>query len=109
MRAASFPARSRWTAGGIALFLVLVCVCAATLAAVALVGGAPTALAKGPHVDVVSFDQEVDTASARFITGAIQTAHDDGAALLIIEMDTPGGDLDSMKAISQAILASPVP
>jgi len=24
-------------------------------------------------------------------------------------MDTPGGDLDSMKAISQAILASPVP
>ncbi len=109
MRVASFPARSGWIVGGIALSLTLICVCAVALAVAALVGGAPTALANGPHVDVVAFDQEVDTASARFLTGAIQTAHDDGAALLIIEMDTPGGDLDSMKAISQAILASPVP
>ncbi len=109
MRVASFSARSGWIVGGIALSLTLIGVCAAALAVAALVGGAPTALANSPHVDVVSFDQEVDTASARFLTGAIQTAHDDGAALLIIEMDTPGGDLDSMKAISQAILASPVP
>ena len=108
MRVASFPARSGWTVGGIALSLALIGVCAVAMAAL-LLGGAPTALAKGPHVDVVSFDQEVDTASARFLTGAIQTAHDDGSALLIIEMDTPGGDLDSMKAISQAILASSVP
>jgi membrane-bound serine protease (ClpP class) len=111
MRVASFPARRGRTIGGIALSLTLLGACAVALAVTvaALIGGAPTALAQGPHVDVVSFDQEVDTASARFLTGAIQTAHDDGSALFIIEMDTPGGDLDSMKAISQAILASPVP
>jgi membrane-bound serine protease (ClpP class) len=89
--------------------VALVGLCAVALASAILTGGAPTAFAKGPHVDVVPFDQEVDTASAHFLTGAIQTAHDDGSTLLIIEMDTPGGDLDAMKAISQAILASPVP
>ncbi|HKT40594.1 MAG TPA: hypothetical protein VJR48_19645, partial [Ktedonobacterales bacterium] len=70
MRMASFPARRGWTAGGIALSLTLMCVCAVAMAALvaAMVGGAPTALAKGPHVDVVTFDQEVDTASARFLT-----------------------------------------
>lgn len=110
MRIASFPVfRARWARN--ALPLLAACLVAlATLAGMTL-GAAtiPAAHAAAPHVDVVTFDQEVDTASARFLTGAIQTAHDDGAALLIIEMDTPGGDLDSMKTISQAILASPVP
>lgn len=71
--------------------------------------GAPSSHAAGPHVDVVAFDQDVSPASARFTVGAIQTARADGAVLLVIEMDTPGGDLESMKAISQAILASSVP
>lgn len=105
MRFASCPS---YSVGKIALSLVAALVCALTMAG-ALLLGAPAAAAKGPHVDVVAFDSDVNPASARFTNGAIQTAHDDGAALLIVEMDTPGGDLESMKSISQAILASPVP
>ena len=49
MRVASFPARRGWAVSGIALMLLGVCTVA--LAAVALIGGAPTALAKGPHAE----------------------------------------------------------
>jgi membrane-bound serine protease (ClpP class) len=83
-------------------------VCALTLTS-ALLRGTPTAAAAAPHVDTLTFNADVDPASARFVTGAISTARDDGAALLIIEMDTPGGDLESMKTIGQAILASKAP
>jgi membrane-bound serine protease (ClpP class) len=108
MRMASHPIWRTWKAGSVVLFLAAVAVCVAALAGGLLVN-APAANAKGAHVDVVSFDRNVNTASSRFITGAIQTARDDGSVLLIIEMDTPGGDLDAMKSITQAILASPVP
>jgi membrane-bound serine protease (ClpP class) len=43
------------------------------------------------------------------VEDAIDTAQGDGASLLIITLDTPGGDLDSMKAIVQKELASTVP
>lgn len=108
MRVASCPGWKSWKAWGFALSVVIAAGCVVALAG-ALASGVPVAQASTPHVDVVAFNSAVDAASARFTNGAIQTARDDGSALLIIEMDTPGGDLDSMKSISQAILASPVP
>ncbi|MGZ3639342.1 MAG: NfeD family protein [Ktedonobacterales bacterium] len=60
-----------------------------------------TARADGPHIDAVTFQRDVDPASARFLTDAIDTAQSDGAALLLVRLDTPGGDLDSMKLITQ--------
>jgi membrane-bound serine protease (ClpP class) len=112
MRMASSLSRKPWNSGvltpGLVISAALAAACVALLASMLLLG-APAAHAKGAHVDVVAFDQEVNPGAARFLTSAMQTAHDDGAALLIVEMDTPGGDLESMKAISQAMLASPVP
>jgi membrane-bound serine protease (ClpP class) len=67
------------------------------------------ARADGPHVDTVTFDTDVEPGSAQFLTDAIATAQSDGATLLLINIDTPGGDLDSMKAIVQKELASTVP
>jgi membrane-bound serine protease (ClpP class) len=81
----------------------------AVLGAALVAGAARTALAKGPQIDVVTFARDVGPASQRFLNGAIDTAQQDGAALLVIQLDTPGGDLDSMKAITQAELASRVP
>ena len=112
MRLLSCPAVHVWKSRVRAPNLMSLAICLAALMTVAsavFVAAAPAARAAAPHVDVVAFDQEVDAGSARFITGAIQTARGDGSVALIIEMDTPGGDLDSMKTISQAILASPVP
>lgn len=111
MRTVSYLTRKAWNASGRThawVGPVLPVLYVLALASILLIG-APPVRASAPHVEVVPFDREVDTASARFVNGAIQTARDDGTSLLIIEMDTPGGDLDAMKAISQAILASPVP
>ncbi|MFZ0243615.1 MAG: nodulation protein NfeD [Desulfobacterales bacterium] len=46
---------------------------------------------------------------ADYITSGITTANEQEAALLIIELDTPGGLAESMRTIDKAILASRVP
>jgi membrane-bound serine protease (ClpP class) len=83
--------------------------CCLALVALSLLVASPRASAQRPHLDLVTFQRDVDPASARFLTDAIDTAQDDGSALLLIDLDTPGGDLDSMKAIVQKELASTVP
>lgn len=67
------------------------------------------ARADGPHIDAVTFQSDVDPASARFLTDAIDTAQSDGATLLLVRLDTPGGDLDSMKLIAQKEINSNLP
>lgn len=69
----------------------------------------PRARADGPHIDRVTFDEDVNPASAHYLIDAISTANSDGANLLLITLDTPGGDLDSMKNITEAELASNIP
>ncbi len=68
-----------------------------------------SAEAASPHVDVMVLNSEISPASLRFLTRAIETAEHDGAQALVIEIDTPGGAIDSMKAMTQAELASSVP
>ncbi len=65
--------------------------------------------AASPHVDVTTLNSEINPSSARFLQQAIVTASRDGAEALVIQIDTPGGDLGSMKQITQAELASNVP
>lgn len=67
------------------------------------------ASAVSSHVDVMVLNMEIDPASMRYLTSSIATAESDGAQALVIEIDTPGGDLDSMKAMVQAELGSTVP
>src|SRR5712692_8086827 len=61
------------------------------------------------HVDEMVLNSEINPASLRFLTNSINTAESDGAQALVIEIDTPGGDIDSMKAMTQAELSSSVP
>ncbi|WP_376795993.1 nodulation protein NfeD [Thermogemmatispora sp.] len=71
--------------------------------------GAQPAWAASPHVDVANLNSDINPGTARFLQQAIATAASDGAEALVIVIDTPGGDLDSMKQITQAELASAVP
>ncbi|MBT8077165.1 MAG: nodulation protein NfeD [Gammaproteobacteria bacterium] len=48
-------------------------------------------------------------ATAEFLINGIEEANDRGANLVIIRMDTPGGLVEPMRDIVQAILASDVP
>jgi membrane-bound serine protease (ClpP class) len=67
------------------------------------------AAADPPVVDKFIFDKTVQPVSAGEMKRAIERADQDGARALLVQMDTPGGLVDSMREIVQAILSSRVP
>ena len=60
-------------------------------------------------VMVGRLDSPVDPVAARILRGWLGEAHDAGAQLFVLELDTPGGDLESMREMVGDILDSPVP
>ena len=60
-------------------------------------------------VDLIAIDASINPAIADFIHESLFAAERDGARALIIELDTPGGLLDSTKSIVKDLLGSPVP
>jgi membrane-bound serine protease (ClpP class) len=66
------------------------------------------ALASAPVV-VLPLTGAIGPASAAYVVRGLEDAHKQGAQLVVLEMDTPGGLDASMRQIIQAILASPVP
>ena len=62
-----------------------------------------------PIVDKLVLDDTVQPVSADEVTRALDRANSDGASALLIEMNTPGGLLDSMRDMVGAILRSRVP
>ncbi len=61
--------------------------------------------------DVVHFRVEdtIQPASQRFIERALAEAEQRGAALVVMELDTPGGLLDATRKITTAVSGSKVP
>lgn len=57
----------------------------------------------------VSVSDAIGPGVSDFLTTGIRKAGEDGAACLIIQLDTPGGLVDSMRDIVQAIMGSAVP
>jgi membrane-bound serine protease (ClpP class) len=60
-------------------------------------------------VFVIEVEGIINPATAKFITGSIDQANQEGAQCLIIELDTPGGLMDSMRNIIKKILTSNIP
>ncbi len=67
------------------------------------------AIAEQPIVDKLVLDDTIQPVSADELTRALGRANSDGARALLIEMNTPGGLLDSMRDMVGAILRSRVP
>ncbi len=67
------------------------------------------AMAQQPVVDKLVLDDTIQPVSADALTRALDRANSDGASALLIEMNTPGGLLDSMRDMVGAILRSRVP
>jgi membrane-bound serine protease (ClpP class) len=78
------------------------------LVAVAVLMSAPGALASELAIRL-EIDGAIGVATAEYLIGGLQQAEERGASLVIIQMDTPGGLVEPMRDIVQAILASPVP
>jgi membrane-bound serine protease (ClpP class) len=62
-----------------------------------------------PIVDKLVLDDTVQPVSADEVTRALDRANSDGASALLIDMNTPGGLMDSMRDMVGAILRSRVP
>ena len=70
---------------------------------------AASAVCQGGEVLVASVVDAITPASGVFIAGAIDRAEKQGAECVIVELDTPGGPVESMRLIVKRILASRVP
>jgi len=78
------------------------------LALVVLVLGAGTGRA-APRITQITIDGSINPASADYIIHAIRTSETNGAAALLIELDTPGGLVSSTQDIIQAMLNARIP
>src|SRR5712691_6499165 len=61
------------------------------------------------HVNLIVVDATINPAVADFIHESINRSSQEGAQALIIQLDTPGGLLNSTKSIVKDILGAPVP
>lgn len=82
---------------------------AVCLAVVLLLLGGVAPSARAAHVNVATISGSINPASADHLMKVISRSEADGAAAVLIELDTPGGLLASTKDIIQAILNAKVP
>jgi membrane-bound serine protease (ClpP class) len=68
-----------------------------------------TTWAASPTVRLVRFDSDINRATARKVLTAIDAADEAGDALVLIELDTPGGSVDATEPLVKKMLAAKTP
>ena len=76
---------------------------------IAALGLSASACAQQPFVDKFVLSDTIQPVTQSELERAINRANSDGAQALLVELDTPGGLLDSTRTMAGAILASKVP
>jgi membrane-bound serine protease (ClpP class) len=61
------------------------------------------------EVMIIELEGPINPATATFLTRGIEKAEDQGAVLVIVRLDTPGGLASSMRTMVKAILNSRIP
>ena len=69
----------------------------------------PSATADSDYVGVVTIDGAIDPISARYLARSIDKTTTDGAQLVVIRLDTPGGLLSSTRDMVEEILSAEIP
>ncbi len=75
----------------------------------ALLAGTYSARAQTPTIVQIELSNIVHPVSAEFLAEGLVYADEIDAAMAVVRLDTPGGLVDSMRDMVEAILASPVP
>jgi membrane-bound serine protease (ClpP class) len=79
-------------------------------AAPAVAAAAPPAADEGAGIaTLLEINGPIGPATSRYVVHGIESAHENGSRLVVLELDTPGGLDSAMRDIIRAILASPVP
>ncbi len=71
--------------------------------------GAFATIASGEKVCLSNVDGAIGPATASYLSRSVDEAQSKGAQCLIIQLNTPGGLLDSTRVIVQKLLGSPIP
>jgi len=58
---------------------------------------------------VLTLNGSVNPVAAEYLTETLKKAANDGNQFIVLQMDTPGGLMDSMRDIIKSILTSPIP
>ena len=61
------------------------------------------------HVTVIRIEESINPGTAAFLARGTQQAVEDGAVLIVLELDTPGGLVSSMRTMVKTIMNSPIP
>ena len=69
----------------------------------------PLAALAQPRVIAVNLDGMIHPITVDIVDRAIDQARNQGATALLVRLNTPGGLLDAMRRVDQALLKSPVP
>jgi membrane-bound serine protease (ClpP class) len=66
-------------------------------------------MGKADEVEIVELEGPINPGAATFLTRGLEDAEKRGAELVIIQLDTPGGLVSSMRVMVKAIMNSPIP
>ena len=61
------------------------------------------------HASLLVIDGAIDPFSSDFLARGIESANNSGSQFLIVQLDTPGGLLESTREMVEDIFASPIP
>jgi membrane-bound serine protease (ClpP class) len=76
---------------------------------VAMLLGVAASASAAPGIAVLRLDGTIQPGSLRYLERGLRVAADDRAALVLLELNTPGGTLVSLRSMVTAIIESPVP
>ncbi len=68
-----------------------------------------TGAAQAITVPSIEIDSTIDPASSSWLKQALDDAERDGAEMVIVRLDTPGGLMEDMREMVQRIIAAPMP
>jgi membrane-bound serine protease (ClpP class) len=65
--------------------------------------------ATGKEIKVISIEESINPGTAAFLERGTEQAVEDEAALIVVQLDTPGGLVSSMRTMVKTIMNSPIP